>query len=759
MPESKPLIIVESPTKAKTISRFLAGDFLVESSFGHIRDLPKSKLGVDVDNNYEPTYVVPTKAKARVSQLKKLAKKSGKVYYATDEDREGEAIAWHLDQIFQHPENSARITFHEITKSAIIAALSSPKKIDYHLVDAQQARRVLDRLVGYKLSPFLWRKVARGLSAGRVQSVALRLIVEREREINSFQAQEYWSILLTVKVAQGEFVAQLVAVDNEKIEKFSITDKARAADLVGELEKCANWKISKIDKKNINRQPPAPLTTSTLQQRANRQFGFSAKQTMVLAQQLYEGIDLGERGSVGLITYMRTDSVNLADQFLATAQQAIKEKYGPECALGPRRFTAKSKLVQEAHEAIRPTDVFLYPEIVKPYLNERQFKIYDLIWRLAVASQMPAAKLEQTTIDVSGADRFLARAGGSVVVAPGYLKCLPRSLDDNLLPIVTVNESATISQISPEQHFTQPPARYSEASLIKILEEYGIGRPSTYAPIISTLMTRNYIIKERRQLKPNDIGFVVVDLLVEHFPQIVDYQFTADLEDKFDQIASGQDNWQQIIDDFYKPFNKTLNEKMNSVSRSEAAGVRELGIDPVSRKPISVRVGRFGPYVQKGSKEDLEKPTFASLSKNLSVETITLEQALELLSLPKNIGKNIDGQEIIVGIGRFGPYLKVGNKYVSIKDNDPYTIDLVAAQQIIAADKSNQAAKEIKVFSNGIKILKGRYGAYITNGVKNSKIPKDREASELTEAECDDLLARAPEKRKAFKKKLTKSQK
>lgn len=756
----KPLIIVESPTKAKTISRFLAGEYIVESSFGHIRDLPKSKLGVDVENDYSPSYVIPTKAKTRVSQLKKLASKAGKVYYATDEDREGEAIAWHLDEIFDHPENAERITFHEITKTAIDHALNSPRKIDLSLVDAQQARRVLDRLVGYKLSPFLWKKVAKGLSAGRVQSVALRIIVEREREINAFQAQEYWSIQLDCKVEQGQIVAQLVGIDKKKLDKFEISNEQQAKSILQEMTD-ASWRVEKIEKKEVSRNPQAPLTTSTLQQRANRQYGFSAKQTMVLAQQLYEGIELGSKGSVGLITYMRTDSVNLSEQFLNSAQQVIIDKFGKEFAKGPRRYSAKSKLAQEAHEAIRPTDVFLYPETVKPYLDEKQFKLYDLIWRFAVASQMPPAKMEQTSIDILGNDRFLARASGSVVVDQGYLKCLPKSSDDKFLPMVKEKEAVEVINIMPEQHFTQPPARYSEATLIKTLEEYGIGRPSTYAPTISTLMTRNYITKEQRQLKPTDIGFVVVDLLVEHFPQIIDYKFTADLEDQFDEVANGKKDWRKIIDGFYKPFNGLLDQKMESVSREEVAGVRELGVDPGSGKPISVRVGRFGPYVQKGTKDDEEKPTFASLKKGMSVETITLEQALEVLSLPKVLGNTNSGETVTVGVGRFGPYLKVGGSYISIKNHDPYTIDLVTALDVIKEAEAIKAAKEIKVFANNVKVLNGRYGPYITDGEKNAKIPKDKQAEDLTEEECLSLLAQTPEKKikKVVTKKTTKKKK
>ena len=743
---AKPLIIVESPTKAKTISRFLAGQYIVESSFGHIRDLPKSKIGVDVDHGYEPSYVVPTKAKARVTQLKKLALQSGKVYYATDEDREGEAIAWHLDQIFDHPENAERIAFHEITKTAIENALKTPRKIDINLVDAQQARRVLDRLVGYKLSPFLWKKVAKGLSAGRVQSVTLRLIVEREREIAAFVAQEYWSVTLNCKVTEGEFVAQLVGLDKKKFDKFAIANQQQAEDFVSQMVSSA-WVINKIDKKDVLRNPPAPLTTSTLQQRANKQFGFSAKQTMVLAQQLYEGINVDGKGPVGLITYMRTDSVNLAEQFLTDAQTAITEKYGSEYARGVKRHAGKSKLAQEAHEAIRPTNVFLYPESIKDKLDERQYKVYKLIWGMAVASQMPPAKMQQTSIEMLGDDKFMAKANGSVVIDPGYLKCLPKSGEDNLLPAVKEGDEVKVTEVKPEQHFTQPPARYSEATIIKILEEYGIGRPSTYAPTISTLMTRNYIIKEQRQLKPTDIGFVVVDLLVEHFPQVVDYKFTADLEDQFDQVADGKKDWHKTVDDFYKPFSSLLEQKMESVSRDEVAGIRELGVDPVSGKPISVRVGRFGPYVQKGTKDDEEKPTFASLKKGMSVDTITLEQALETLSLPKVLGLNDLGETIMVGIGRFGPYVKIGSKYVSIKNHDPYEVDLNIALEIIKEAEAAKAAKEIKTFSNNVKVLNGRYGPYITDGVKNAKIPKGKEADQLTEEECVALLAEVPEKK------------
>ncbi|MCX6785761.1 MAG: type I DNA topoisomerase [Candidatus Komeilibacteria bacterium] len=747
------LIIVESPTKAKTIARFLGDDFRVESSFGHVRDLPKSKMGVDLEHNFEPQYIIPVRARKNVTELKKQALKAKTVYYATDEDREGEAIAWHLDWLFNHPKNSHRIAFHEITKTAIEAALKNPRTINEDLVKAQQARRILDRLVGYELSPLLWKKVAKGLSAGRVQSVAVRLIVEREREIKAFKQEEYWTIEAIFSKNSQKFTAILQSIDGKKLEKFDITNEQQASEIVKKIAS-AQFTVLHVEEKEIFKNPPTPFTTSTLQQRANRMLGFSAKQTMLIAQQLYEGLEIGEMGSVGLITYMRTDSLNLADQFLTEAQKFIKEKFGAEYALGPKKYQAKSKLAQEAHEAIRPTDPFLMPETVKPYLDSRQFKLYDLIWRRSLASQMPPAKIANTGIDLTDANGHLFRATGSVVVFEGFLKVLPHENEKEILPALKEGEAVKTEKIEPLQHFTEPPARYSEASLIKALEEYGIGRPSTYAPTIATIQSRNYVTSEEKRLKPTEIGFIVNDLLVEHFPKIVDYQFTAKIEDDFDRIAEGQEDWAKMLKEFYVPFHELVLQKQESVVKETSTATRELGTDPESGKPIFVRIGRFGPFVQKGSGEGDIKPIFASLKKGQSMDSVTLADALQLFTLPRTLGADATGETVIVNRGRFGPYVKIGSNNFSIRNEDPYTVTLDHVLEVIAAGRERKAKQTLKVFPGSeIKVLDGRYGPYITDGARNGKLPKNTKPEDLTLEQCQEALAAAPVKkaRRAFK--------
>ncbi|OGY45055.1 MAG: DNA topoisomerase I [Candidatus Buchananbacteria bacterium RIFCSPHIGHO2_02_FULL_38_8] len=597
----KNLVIVESPTKAKTIAKFLGKDFKVESSFGHIRDLPKSKLGVDVDNNFKPQYVVPAKSKAVVNKLKKLAEKSNLIYFATDEDREGEAISWHLATLLKSPEEKIkRIVFHEITEEAIEEALKNPRGIDLNLVDAQQARRILDRLVGYQLSPFLWKKVARGLSAGRVQSVAVRLIVEREREIQAFKTVEYWSIDAKFKPTQGkpiEFEAKLNKINNKVIDKLEIKDEASAKKIVDDL-KNARYLVSEIEKKETRKNPLPPFTTSTLQQTANQRLGFSAKQTMRLAQQLYEGVELGSGGAVGLITYMRTDSVNLADKFLGEVQPYIKNKFGASYTTGPKKYQAKSRLVQEAHEAIRPTSASNDLELVKQYLDVRQFKLYQLIWQRALASQMSPAIIDNTRIDIEATNTpYSFRATGSVIKFDGYLKVYPNNTQENILPALKEKEVVELIKLSPEQHFTQPPARYSEATLVKALEEYGIGRPSTYAPTIATIQERGYVEKEEKRLKPTDIAFLVNDLLVEHFPKIVDFKFTAHMEDDLDEIAEGKMKWQPVIHGFWGPFKQNLEKKDEELSKKELTEQKSDEVCEKCGKPMVIKVGRFGRFL------------------------------------------------------------------------------------------------------------------------------------------------------------------
>lgn len=595
---SKNLVIVESPTKAKTIGRFLGSDYKVVSSFGHVRDLPKSKLGVDVEHDFEPQYLVPVKAKKVVSELKDLAKGAKQIYLATDEDREGEAIAWHLLALLKpKPDKVKRIAFHEITETAINEAIASPRDLDQHMVDAQQARRILDRLVGYELSPFLWKKVAKGLSAGRVQSAVVRLIVEKEREIANFIQREYWSIKAIFNKAEVEFEAQLVKHNDQVLDKFDIPTNEAAKSIEEEIKSVKKWSIIRLDSKETKRQPPPPFTTSSLQQDANRKLGMTAKQTMMFAQKLYEGIELGE-GSVGLITYMRTDAVNLAEKFLNETQDYIKEKLGQDYLVGPRRFANKSKNAQEAHEAIRPTDIFRDPESIKEYLSPQEYKLYNLIWSRTLASQLPEAKWLSTVVDISSDPaKFIFRANGLKMIFDGFLRVLRDNSTDNILPSLNLDDILNLKTLLPEQHFTEPPARYSEASLVKALENFGIGRPSTYAPTISTVIDRGYVEREERRLKPTELATLVSDVLVEHFPQIVDYQFTAKMEDDLDQIATGQQEWVPIIRNFYHPFKGHLNSKYMEVSKKE---LTEQATDEVCEKcgsAMVVKMGRFGKFL------------------------------------------------------------------------------------------------------------------------------------------------------------------
>ncbi len=612
---AKNLVIVESPSKGRTISRFLGSDFVVDSSYGHIRDLPRSKLGVDIENNFTPQYVIPLKARPVVKKLKAEAAKAAKTILATDEDREGESIAWHLKEALGLDDSQIeRIAFHEITERAIKDALKHPHAIDVKLVDAQQARRILDRLVGYKLSPFLWSKIYRGLSAGRVQSVAVRLTVEREREIQQFKPQEYWSIeALLSKDERGktkdenEFTATLAKIDGEALDKFAIKNKDEAEEISDALEGRA-WRVAQVEKKAVSRNPAPPFTTSTLQQEAFRRLGFSAKQTMMVAQQLYEGVALGSEGSVGLISYMRTDSFNLSADAVREATAFLKKTLGNAYILPqPRGFATKTKGAQEAHEAIRPTDPWRTPESVEPFLDRRQFRLYDLIWRRFIATQMPQAIFDATTVDVIADPKsytlnpkpssYTFRATGQVMRFDGFLKIYPIKFSEMTLPDLVPQEELALRRIMPLQHFTQPPPRFSEATLVKTLEKYGIGRPSTYAPIISTIQDRKYVERhERRFLKPTETGFLVNDLLVEHFPEVVDVQFTAKMEEELDDIAAGKIEWQPVIKEFYEPFAKNLEAKYAEVKKHHTDEMTEE-VCPQCGKPLVIKFGRFGKFM------------------------------------------------------------------------------------------------------------------------------------------------------------------
>ena len=611
----KNLVIVESPTKARTISRFLGNSFVVESSYGHIRDLPKSKLGVDVEKNFEPSYVIPTKARKTVNALKKAAEDAERVILATDEDREGEAIAWHLAEALGlgntkpetlNPKKIERIVFHEITKQAIEEALKNPRDIDVKRVDAQQARRILDRLVGYSLSPFLWKKVIRGLSAGRVQSVAVRLVVEREREIKAFKPEEYWTIeaeLHPEARPKDLFIARLIKRNGETLDKFAVTTEAAAKAVTADLEPAA-WRVAAIEKRAVSKKPSAPFTTSTLQQEAFRRLGFSARQTMRLAQQLYEGVELGDEGPTGLITYMRTDSLNLSEDSLRAAAHFIRNEFGPTYALpSPRRFKTKTKGAQEAHEAIRPTDPARTPDEVKAHLDRQQFRLYELIWARFVATQMAEALFDATSVDIVAtsskpqAASYTFRANGQTLKFDGFLAVWPVKFEEMVLPEFAPQEELTLQKLMPTQHFTEPPPRFSEASLIKALEQNGIGRPSTYAPTMAVIQDRGYVEKdEAKRLRPTEIGFVVNDLLVEHFPEIVDIQFTAKMEEELDEIAEGKREWQPVIREFYEPFAKNLAEKYEAVEKKMPVEETDQTCEKCG-KPMVIKYGRFGKFL------------------------------------------------------------------------------------------------------------------------------------------------------------------
>ena len=646
---TKTLVIVESPTKAKTISKFLGKGFKVESSFGHVRDLPKSKMGVDIEGGtFEPTYTVPRTSTKQVKKLKELAAKCDEIIFATDEDREGEAISWHLAYILDiKAKDAKRMVFHEITKSAIEEAMKSPRPLDQKLVDAQQARRVLDRLVGYELSPFLWQKVARGLSAGRVQSVAVRLVVEREREIEAFNPEEYWTLEAIFDHAH-EFSSKLYSIDGKRLKKLDLNKKEQLDEILENLKE-AKYTISNITKKETKRTPPPPFITSTLQQKANSKLGYSSKQIMRLAQQLYEGIELGDEGSHGLITYMRTDSTNLSKKFLNETSEFVKKEFGDKYTLNKVRvYKKKSKGAQEAHEAIRPTEPTRTPESIAAFLTPQQLKLYTLIWKRAVATQMTDATLNKTTIDIE-AEQYIFRATGQTMIFDGWLKLYPESVKEEMLPEMAEGEKINCKELKPEQHFTEPPARYSDATLVKILEEHGIGRPSTYAPTIGTIESRNYVVRtENKRLKPTEIGIVVNDLLVEHFSDIVNYDFTAQMEENLDAIAEGTKDWKPIISTFYHPFHENLMKKTDEISKKD---ITEESTDEKCDKcksPMIIKVGRFGKFMACSNYPECKntKPFGEEAEKEAQMRAEVSDEKCE------NCGK-----PMALKHGRFGPFL------------------------------------------------------------------------------------------------------
>lgn len=768
---SKNLVIVESPAKAKTIEKYLGKDFGVLASYGHVRDLVPKEGAVDPENDFEMKYEIIEKNEKHVNAITKALKKSEALYLATDPDREGEAISWHLEELLKdrgllEGKDVYRVVFHEITKNAVKNAVANPRKLSDDLINAQLARRALDYLVGFNLSPLLWKKIKRGLSAGRVQSPALRLLCEREAEIEKFIPQEYWTIEGDCEQDKQEFLSKLSIYKDNKLKQFDINNEKDATEAKQLLEKNANGKlvVKTVDKKERVRNPAAPFITSTMQQEAVRKLRFSAQKAMRVAQQLYEGIDLGE-GAVGLITYMRTDSVVLAQEALDELRTFISDRYGKNNLPNEVRiFKTKSKNAQEAHEAIRPTSFMRTPDDVKSFLSTDQLKLYTLIWKRAVASQMIHATLNLVAVEFECGEGNIFRATGSSIKTPGFMQLYLEGSDDKkeeaderMLPALEVGGSVKLNKIRAEQHFTEPPPRFTEASLVKTLEEYGIGRPSTYASIISTLQYREYAEVESRRFTPTEMGRIVNDFLTKHFTQYVDYDFTARLEDDLDEISRGEKDWVPVLHKFWKPFNTLVIDKEESVTREEAVQARELGIDPKSGKPVSVRMGRYGPFVQIGTREDEDKPKFAGLLPGQKMADITYEQAMELFKLPRVLGETEEGEAVSASIGRFGPYVKYGSKYVSIKKDsgdDPYTIKLTRALELVAEKKKADAEKVIQVWEEeGIQILNGRYGPYVTDGNKNVKVPKDTDPKSLGLEECQKMIAEAPEKKWGRKKK------
>ena len=777
---SKNLVIVESPAKATTISKYLGKDFDVMASYGHVRDLVPKEGAVDPEQGFAMKYQVIERNEKHVNAIVRALKKADALYLATDPDREGEAISWHLVELLRErnvlkDKPVHRVVFHEITKDAIREAIDRPREISSELVSAQQARRALDYLVGFNLSPLLWKKVQRGLSAGRVQSPALRMIVERELEIEAFKPREYWSIEADVSKQDQPFVSRLVRYKGEKVEQFSFGNEEAAREVEKTIIDSATGKLTtvKVDKKQRRRNPAAPFTTSTLQQEASRKLGFNTQWTMRVAQRLYEGIELPDEGNVGLITYMRTDSVTLAEVAVAEIRDVIADRYGAENVPEEVRvFKTKAKNAQAAHEAIRPTSVAITPESLKGKLDEEQLKLYTLIWRRTMACQMVPAIFDTVALEFSPGesaadtadDQHRLRANGSVMVEPGFMAVYHEGKDDSkdddgdrLLPEVSVGDIINLDELRPEQHFTEPPPRFTEASLVKTLEEHGIGRPSTYASIIATLKNREYVEMDAKRFMPTDIGRIVNGFLTEHFTQYVDYDFTARLEDDLDAISLGEKDLVPLLEGFWKPFHELVEDKEQSVTREQVAQARELGTDPKSGKPVTVRMGRYGPFVQIGTKDDEEKPKFAGLRPGQKMADIDLDTAMELFKLPRKLGETADGLPVSASIGRFGPYIRYGDKYVSMKEDDPYTVELPRALELIEEKKIADANRIIQDFEEeGIQVLNGRYGPYITDKTKNARVPKDREPKSLTLEECKELLAAAPVRGKRGKKKAAK---
>lgn len=760
---------MESPAKAATINRYLGPDFEVLASYGHVRDLPSKDGAVDPENNFAMTYELSAGSEKHVNKIIKAARKAEMVYLATDLDREGEAISWHIYEILKQQGLAEKIPFYrvefsEITQKAIKAAVQNPRNLSMDLVNAQQARRALDHLVGFNLSPLLWKKIQTGLSAGRVQSPALRMIVEREREIEAFIKEEYWTIEADMQHQGRDFISRLVALKDERLKQFDINNAGHAHSVRERLLKAAAGRLSvdRVTRKQRSRSPAPPFITSTLQQDAARKLRFSTQRTMRIAQSLYEGVKINGE-SQGLITYMRTDSVTLSNDAVTDLRAQISNLYGAEyLPHEPIAYKTKSKNAQEAHEAIRPTSAALKPDDLKHVLSDDQFRLYDLVWKRAMACQMNNALIDTVQVEFDCADATF-RANGSVIAFPGFLAAYEESVpeghkeQESKLPDMNEGDIVGVRDIRAEQHFTEPPPRYSEASLVKSLEEYGIGRPSTYASIIQTLLRRKYVELDRRRFIPTDTGRVVARFLGEHFHPYVDYEFTARMEDALDAISRGEMDWIPPLREFWEPFIKLVKEKEQTVSRKDAKLTRVLGVDPQSQREVSVRLGRYGPHAQIGTVEEEQKPQFAGLRPGQSLETITLEEALELFRLPRALGVTAEGEAVSASIGRFGPYIRYGEKFVTLKDEDPHEVTLSRALEVIAAKKQADLERILKTFADSdVQILRGRWGPFIADGKKHARIAKDRDLDTLTLAECEAALAAAPDgKSKKTTKKVT----
>jgi DNA topoisomerase-1 len=770
------LVIVESPAKAKTIKKYLGPEFEVLASYGHVRDLIEKEGAVDPERDFEMKYQLIEKSKPKVDAIERAMKKARALYLATDPDREGEAISWHLSEILrQHGsldgKDLRRVRFYEITKNAVREAVAQAEPgLNDNLVNAYKARRALDYLVGFNLSPLLWKKIKPGLSAGRVQSVALRLICEREEEISRFVRQEYWTVEADAAKEGSRFPARLVEYGGEKFEadtqkgRFTVTSEREAREAERTILSAAGGVLTvvAVERKPKRRNPPPPFTTSTLQQESARKLGFTARRTMQAAQKLYES---------GHITYMRTDSVSLSKDAVGEIRDAIREQFGARAlSEGVNEYKTKAKNAQEAHEAIRPTDATETPQKAEKDLHdEDQRRLYALVWKRAIACQMAPAVFDTVAVDLiagtdagaAGAQRHLFRANGQHLLEPGFLAAYHEdhdedetdveSEDEQALPPLEAGERVALEALRPEQHFTQPPPRYTEASLVKSLESHGIGRPSTYASIIETLRYRRYVEMSGRAFIPTDIGKIVSKFLVKYLGTYVDYGFTALMEDALDEISNGEKEWHLELGRFWKPFRERVEHVGKNVTREEVAESREIGRDPVSGKPIAVRMGAYGPFVQQGTRDDVEKPRFASLLPGQRMDEVTLPDALKLLSLPRNLGHGPDGTPISVGRGQYGPYVKFGHKYASIKEDDPFTLELPRALEIVEAKLKADRERTIRDFPEaGIQVLKGRYGPYVTDRKRNAKAPKDRDPASLSLEECQALLAAAPERKGRF---------